>query len=169
MKKTIQKINSLVKLGIVEKYAIAGGIAQFYYIEPSITYDLDLIIHLPGEESVLDPLSKIYEWAKINNYKFLGEHIIIEGVPVQFLLPYNDLVKEALNSSNEITLYDEITFILKPEYLMVIMLQTGRSTDKERLAKFLKEAEYDKEKFLILLNRFNLLDSFNKLKTKYDE
>ena len=44
MKKTLQKINALVELGIIDKYAIAGGIAQFYYIEPSITYGLDIII-----------------------------------------------------------------------------------------------------------------------------
>jgi len=169
MKKTLQKINSLVEVGIIEKYAIAGGIAQFYYIEPSITYDLDLIVRLSGEESVLNPLSEIYEWAKKNNYELLGEHIIIEGVPVQFLLAYNELVKEALDNSNEITLFDEVTYILKPEYLMTIMLQTGRSTDKERLAKFLKEAEYDEKNFVTILNRFNLLDSFKKLKAKYDE
>jgi hypothetical protein len=45
MKETLQKINKLVELGIIEKYAIAGGMGQFYYIEPSLTYDLDLIIN----------------------------------------------------------------------------------------------------------------------------
>jgi len=32
MKKTLQKINGLVEKKIIEKYAIAGGMAQFYYI-----------------------------------------------------------------------------------------------------------------------------------------
>ena len=169
MKKTLQRINALVELGIIDKYAIAGGIAQFYYIEPSITYDLDLIVHILGEEDTLNPLSKIYEWAKKNNYELIGEHIIIEGLPVQFLLAYNDLVKEALNSSTKITLFDEYTYILKPEYLMAIMLQTGRSTDKERLARFFKEAEYNEELFFKILDRFDLLKSFYKIKDKFDE
>ena len=169
MKKTLQKINLLVKLGIIEKYAIAGGIAQFYYIEPSITYDLDLIVHIVGEESSLNPLAKIYEWAKENYYEFIGEYIIIEGIPVQFLLAYNELVKEALDNSNKIILYDEDTYIIKPEYLMAIMLQTGRSKDKERLAKFFKEAEYDNDFFFKILDRFDLLKSFYKLKEKFDE
>ena len=168
MKKTLQKINELVDLGILEKYAIAGGMGQFYYIEPSVTYDLDLIIHIAGEEKSLNPLSKIYEWADKNNYKPLKEHILIEGIPVQFILDYNDLIIEALNNSSKIKLYNEETNILKPEYLMAIMLQTGRSVDKERLTKFLTEFDYDKDLFLAILKKFDLLDVFKKFKKNYE-
>ena len=168
MKKTLQKINKLVELGIIEKYAIAGGMGQFYYIEPSVTYDLDLIINISGEERKLNPLSKIYEWADKNNYKPLKEHIIVEGIPVQFILEYNDLVTAALNDRSKIKLYDEETYILKPEYLMAIMLQTGRSIDKERLTKFLTEYDYDKNLFSAILNKFDLLDVFNKYIKRYE-
>lgn len=168
MKETLQKINELVELGILEKYAIAGGMGQFYYIEPSVTYDLDLIIHISGEERTLNPLRKIYEWADKNNYKPLKEHIIIEGIPVQFILEYNDLVIAALNNRSKIKLYHEETYILKPEYLMAIMLQTGRSTDKERLAKFLTEFDYDKDLFSAILYKFDLLEVFNKFNKMYE-
>lgn len=168
MKRTLQKINNLVDLGLILKYAIAGGMAQFYYIEPSVTYDLDLIVNIPDEEeTALNPLAKIYEWAKSNNYHSIKEHIIIEGVPVQFLLAYNDLVKEALEDSKEIKLFDEAANILSPEYLMAIMLQTGRAADRERLIKFLEQAEYNKEKLNMILNKFSLLDSFNKFTKNY--
>ena len=167
MKETLQKINELVELGIIEKYAIAGGMGQFYYIEPSITYDLDLIIQISGEEKTLNPLWKIYEWAEKNNYKPLKEHIIIEGIPVQFLLEYNDLVIAALNNRIKIKLFDEETYILKPEYLMAIMLQTGRSTDKERLTKFLSEFEYNKDLFSAILVQFDLMNTFNKFLKQY--
>lgn len=60
---------------------------------------------------------------------------------MKFLPAYNDLVKEALSNKSEIELYGVKTFILKPEYLMAIMLQTNRPKDRERLLKFLKEAE----------------------------
>ncbi|MCX5810106.1 MAG: hypothetical protein NTX36_12185 [Proteobacteria bacterium] len=162
MRKTLEQINILLNQGIITKYAIAGGMAQFYYIEPSVTYDLDLIVNISGEESNLTPLSKIYEWAKNNNYPPLEEHIVIEGIPVQFLLAYNELVKEALENSSEIMLYEEVTYILKPEYLMAIMLQTGRLTDKQRLAKFLIEADYNKNKYFDILERFGLLELHKK-------
>ena len=156
-------------LGIIKKYAIAGGMAQFYYIEPSVTYDLDLIVNLPDDENNLNPLAKIYLWANENGYETEDEHIIIEGIPVQFLLAYNELVEEALLNRNEIILFGEKTFILKPEYLMAIMLQTGRLTDKERLAKFFNGADYNKDKFFEIMERFGLLNLYKKLRGASDE
>jgi hypothetical protein len=163
MKKTLQKINSLVNIGIIREYAIAGGMAHFYYIEPSVTYDLDLIIHMP-DESELNPLHKIYEWSRENNYETDGEHIIIEGMAVQFLLAYNDLVKEALTNRSEIIIFDENTFILKPEYLMAIMLQTGRAIDKERFIRFLNEADYDENLFLRIAEKYRMIKEYEKVK-----
>lgn len=156
MQKTLKIINSLLEIGLINNYAIARGMAQFYYIDPSVTYDLDLIVHIPNEENILNPLSGLYEWAAKNGYTLENEHIIIEGIPVQFLLAYNDLVKEALGTVNEVTLFNEKTYILKPEYLMAIMLQTGRPIDKERFARFLIEADFDKELFLKIIERFGL-------------
>lgn len=72
MKKTLQKLNSLIRSGVINEYAIAGGMAQFYYIEPSVTYDLDLIISIPNKEKDLSPLAPIYEWASENNYQREG-------------------------------------------------------------------------------------------------
>lgn len=166
MKQTLIKINNLLSLGIIEKYAIAGGMAQFYYIEPSVTYDLDLIVHVPGVENSINPLAGIYDWAKTNLYQISSEHIIIEGIPVQFLLAYNNLVSEALDKADEITIFDENTYILQQEYLMAIMLQTGRATDKERFARFLVEAEYDRNKFFEIIERFHLVEPYNKLVEK---
>lgn len=169
MKKTLQKINELMKLGFIEKYAIAGGIAHFYYIEPSVTYDLDLIINVPQKEKELAPLGEVYNWAQKNDYATEGEHIIIEGIPVQFLLAYNNLVIEALENRCEIVLFGEKTFILGAEYLMAIMIQTGRALDKERLVKFLDEADYNKEKFIDIISRFELTNKYNDFRKKYDE
>jgi hypothetical protein len=98
----------------------------------------------------------------------LKEHIIVEGIPVQFILQYNDLVTAALNDRSKIKLYEEETYILKPEYLMAIMLQTGRSTDKERLIKFLTEFDYDKDLFSAILNKFDLSEVFDKFKKMYE-
>jgi hypothetical protein len=169
VKATLKKINSLVDLGLIKKYAIAGGIAQFYYIEPSVTYDLDLIINLGNDDSSLAPLNYLYDWGKLNNYKTVGEHIVIEGIPVQFLLVYNELIAEALENCNQISLFGEKTFILSPEYLMAIMLQTGRATDKERLVRFFKDAEYNDKLFNEIVNRFGLIEKYSDFKRKHGD
>jgi hypothetical protein len=167
MKKTLQILNELVDLKIINEYAIAGGMAHFYYIEPSVTYDLDLIVNIPGVQNSLAPLSRLYDWAKKNNYKTEQEHILIGGIPVQFLLVYNQLVAEALENRLQISLFDEEAFILSPEYLMAIMLQTGRASDKERLIRFFSGAEYDDIKFNDIIMRFDLLEKYLEFKEKY--
>jgi len=167
MKKTLQILNSLVESGIINEYAIAGGMAQFYYIEPSVTYDLDLIVNFKDTENSLTPLTSLYKWAKENNLKSEGKHIIIGGIPVQFLLPYNNLISEALKNRARITIFEENTFIVKAEYLMAIMLQTGRATDKERLLRFFIEADYNEKVFLDIIKRFELVEQYNKFKEHY--
>ena len=169
MKKTLQILNRLVELNIIESYAIAGGMAQFYYVEPSVTYDLDLIVSLNAADNPLTPLAELYKWADENDYKTEGEHIVLGGIPVQFLLPYNDLVSEALKNRVQVSLFDEVTYIFSAEYLMAIMLQTWRPTDRERLVRFFNEADYDEKKLNDILERFKLLSKLTKFKERYDE
>lgn len=169
MKKTLQKLNTLVASGIINEYAIAGGMAQFYYVEPSVTYDLDLIVNISNKENDLAPFASLYKWAAENDYQTEGEHILIEGMPVQFLLPYNSLVAEALENRIQISLFEEKTFILSAEYLMAIMLQTWRPTDRERLVRFFDEAVFDEIKFLDIIKRFDLLNKYQDLMKKFYE
>ena len=169
MKKTLEKINELVERNIVQAYAIGGGMGQFYYIEPSVTYDLVIIINFATEGSRLAPLQSIYKWAEKNSYESVEEHIIIEGIPVQFLPAYNNLVVEALQNAKEIKLYDVKTFILEPEYLMAIMLQTNRPKDRERLLRFFEKAGFSEEKFNAIIKKFNLIKEYKIFREKYYE
>ncbi len=72
MKRTLQILNELVQSKIINEYAIAGGMAHFYYIEPSVTYDLDLIANLSATENSLTPLNDLYKWANKNKLKTEG-------------------------------------------------------------------------------------------------
>ncbi|MEW6195435.1 MAG: hypothetical protein AB1521_09785 [Bacteroidota bacterium] len=167
MKKTLEQLNKLVELRVIEKYAIGGGIAHFYYIEPSVTYDLDIIIRIRSAKNNLAPLTEIYEWARLNNYEVKEEHIIIENIPVQFLPEYNLLIEEAVNNADEITIFDTKTFIIRPEYLMAIMLQTNRSKDRERLLLFFNQANYSQSVFEKILNNHHLGEKYELFKKKY--
>jgi len=167
MKKVLEKINELVESGILEKYAIGGGIGQLYYIRTTLTEDLDLLVHIGGEEAqTLAPLSKIYEWADKNNYIPDREHIIIESIPVQFIVADDALLKEALDEASEVEIFDVKSFVLRAEYLMAIMLKTGRSKDKLRLEIFFEEAEYSAEKLLGILDKFNLREKYDEFRSK---
>jgi hypothetical protein len=160
MEKTIAAIHDMYNEGIVTHYAIGGAIASMFYTEPVVTYDLDVFVLLPDSGSVLISLSPIYEWLSIRGYHPHQEQIIVEGIPVQFIPAYNDLIIEAVTQAVE-KIYNGLrTYVLLPEYLMAIMIQTFRPKDKERLKKFLDDQVFQEELFNIILMKHNLMERY---------
>jgi hypothetical protein len=160
MEKAIKIINEMQVLGIIKKYAVGGAIAAMFYTEPLLTYDLD-IFFAPSEESEnLLALSPVYEYLKGQGYKPEQEHIIIEGIPVQFLPLYNDLVKEAVDNAVQVEYKDTTVNVLKLEYLLAIMIQTSRPKDKQRIIKFLVEANINETDLERILDKHNLKTAF---------
>jgi len=165
MEDTIKVINKLMKEGLIKSYAIGGGIAVIFYAEPILTYDLD-ILFIPMTDEHLISLSPIYNHLKRKGYRIDKEHIIIEGIPVQVIPVYNELVKEAVENAVEIRYKKIKTWTLKPEYLIAIMLQTFRPKDKERIIKLIDEAKIDLKYLREILKRHGLnkrYDNFRKL------
>ena len=166
MEKALKVINELKKKRLIKDYAIGGGIAVIYYVEPMLTYDLD-IFFIPMKEEDSEVLSPIYQFCRAKGYRIDKEHIIIEGIPVQFLPAYNDLVKEAFESTF-VTKYKKTkTKVFKPEYLIAIMVQTFRAKDKERIIKMLDETDIDKGSLKKILKKYNLLEKFNRFVKLY--
>src|SRR5512139_2142582 len=131
MERTLQVIEEMTRLGIIKAYAIGGGIAATYYIEPVLTYDLD-IFFIPIREG-LDELAPIYEFARGRGYIEQAEALVIEGFPVKFIPAYNDLVREALADPATLMYRGVKAKVLEAEYLAAIALQTGRAKDRERV------------------------------------
>ncbi len=167
MKATLEKINELHTLGIIEKFAIGGGIGHFYYIEAGTAYHLDVMVIMKVQTTPLLTLSPVYDWARSNGYEVIDEHIVVEGIPVQFLPTYNPMITEAVEQAHQVELFGVKTFMMKPEYLMVIMLDTYRAKDRERLIKFLAESTYSVELFESLTEKFNLKSKYKEFRAKY--
>ncbi len=51
MEKALIVVEEMTRLGIIKSYAIGGGIAATYYMEPILTYDLD-IFFIPAKKGV---------------------------------------------------------------------------------------------------------------------
>jgi hypothetical protein len=160
--KTLKVIRDLCKSGLIQSYAIGGGIAATYYIEPILTYDLD-IFFIPIKKG-LDILSPIYSELKKKGYPLEKELVIIEGIPVQFIPVYNELVKEAVETAVESAYKKVRTRILRPEYLVAIALQTNRPKDRERAAQILSQAIIDLRVLTSLLKKFGLSERYRKIK-----
>jgi len=167
VEKTLKVIKELKNKKVISDYAIGGGIAVLYYVEPLLTYDLD-IFFTPVEES-LDVLAPVYKYMRGRGYKTQREHIIIEGVPTQFIPVYNELIKEAVQNSTEVKYGRIKTKVLSLEYLVAVMLQTYRTKDRERIIKIFEEAKVNLNSLKKLLKKHNLYEKYTKFRGLYFE
>lgn len=167
MEKALKIINLMQKEGLFKKYAIGGAIAALFYIEPITTFDLDIFIILPEQSGALVSLSPLYAWLKKKGYNPRDEQVIIEGIPVQFIPAYNDLVNDALNNAVERKYNATLTCVLRAEYLIAIMLQTYRTKDKDRLIKFLDESDISMKLLDSILHKYKLKDKFGSFRREY--
>lgn len=162
MKETLKVIKELEKDGIIRAYAIGGGIAATYYIEPLLTFDLD-IFFIPVEERI-DILAPICESLREKGFKPRQEQVLIEGIPVQFIPAYNALIEEAVRQAKAASYQRLRVNILRIEHLIAIGLQTFRPKDRERIVRFLEEAKVDHRRLHDILKKHGLLDKYKKLK-----
>ena len=169
MKKTIQVLNELEKQGVISRYVIAGGVAALFYMEPVLTYDLDVFCILPAVNSDIVQLSPIYEWLKGRGYESQAEHVMVEGVPVQFIPAYNELVEEAVKAAKDVKYEGESTRVPRAEHLIAIMLDTGRPKDRERIAMMLDEADIDTRLLEEVVERYGLQEKWRKYKGERHE
>ena len=96
MEKTIQVLNGMQREGAIVDYALGGAIAALFYIEPIETHDLDVFISLPRSRGRLLSLEPIYSYLSGRGYEADEEHVVNEGVPVQFLVASTGLVEEVM-------------------------------------------------------------------------
>ena len=140
-------LNRLKAEGVIHEYAIGGAVAVSLWAEPVATQDLDVVVTLAGDPHPLDPLRPLWDWFKRHGKTFEGEHVLIAGVPVQFLVAWSPLVREAVATAAE-AVYDPADpqsptiRLIRPTYL-VAMWQTDQGADtpsrRERAAR-LREA-----------------------------
>ena len=156
MEKTLQVLNILEREGVLSRYAIGGAMGATFYVEPVLTFDLDIFVQFPQTAVTLLTLEPLYEALRARGYTEEGECVNIEGIPVQFLPAHNDLLLEALAEAREILYEQTPTRVLRAEYLAAIALQTGRDKDRERVRLLREEARLDKDYLVGVLARHGL-------------
>lgn len=156
MKQTLKILNDLEREGVIGRYAIGGAMAATFYVEPILTFDLDIFVVLPHSPGGLLLLDRLYEALHTRGYAEDGECVMIEGVPVQFLPVYNALLEEALAEARE-TLYEDMpTRVLRAEHLAAICVQTGRGKDRDRLRLLREQSNLDTSVLQSILARHDL-------------
>ncbi len=164
IEKTIDIINRMTKDGVIENYALGGATAVIFYTEPIATEDIDIFVHVRQEgQIILMEFQPIFDYLRKLGYEIKGEHVYIEGFPVQFLPVTKDLINEALIEANEFKLSGGVKVrVMSPEYLVAIMLDTGRMKDFLRINVFLLHDAVNLEELQIVLEKHNLAEKWRK-------
>lgn len=168
MEQAIKVINDLEKEGIIKGYALGGATALIFYAEPRTTYDVDIFIFLPEskKKSLID-LNPLYKHLKKRGYHPKNEHVIIEGIPIQFIPAPGALVEEGIKTA-EIKDFNGVPIkVMRIEYLLAVMLQLNRPKDRERIGGLLDEkVKFDKKILPQILLKYNLKEKWEKLIAK---
>jgi hypothetical protein len=167
IEKALAVINDLERRGIIEKYAIGGGMASVAYGEPFLTYDLDVFVLLPQAATKIVTLEPIYEYLRAGGFREEREHIMIGAVPVQFIPAYNDLTVEAVNEAAETTHKGVKMHVFRLEHLVAVMLQTGRPKDQARMVQVLTQAQIDEAYLRQVLKRHRLGTRWTEFRKKF--
>jgi hypothetical protein len=164
MKRTLQALNELEKEGVFSRYAIGGAMAATFYVEPLLTFDLDVFLLLRQTAGDLVSLAPIYDVLRARGCTEERECMLIDGVPVQFLPAHNSLIEEALAQAREIDYEGVRTRVLRPEHLVAICLQTGRPKDRERVRLLREQGALETEYLAAVLRHHNLEEKWKSWK-----
>jgi len=151
-------LNAMKREGVVSEYAIAGALALLFWSEPVATYDLDVLVFLPEASGSIVSLDSIYRWAERYGYRQDREHILIEGLPVQFVPAHNTLADEAIETAAELSYGGIRIRVVKPEYLIALYLEGSAATAKrrERAAALRESGKIDETLLRDVAQRFKI-------------
>ena len=164
MEATLSVLNSLETRGLLTRYAIGGAMALLFHAEPVATFDLDIFCLIP-ETGLLVTMTPLYDALQKEGHTVDAEHVLIAGVPVQFIPAYNPLIVEALMEAENKNFGATSTRVLRLEHLLAIMLQTGRPKDRQRAAMLTTTATLDEPRLHDLLTRYGLTDQWQQIRS----
>jgi hypothetical protein len=167
MKELLTVIEEMRRTGLISDYALGGATALIYYFEPFTTVDVDVFVVLSNQEGTLVNLAPIYSFLSARGVVARNEYVLVGGIPVQFLVPYNQLVEESVKAAQVVNFSGTPCRIPPLEYLMAIMVQTGRAKDKARLEELAKFPGLFKRDFLeSLISKYKLDERWQKIRSE---
>jgi hypothetical protein len=139
------ELNAMRADGAILDYAIGGALAALFHAEVTRTYDVDVFVVQRAEASPsLVTMSSLYEWCRARGFPPQGEHVLIHGVPVQFLSGDAGLEREAVESANELDYQGVSVRVISPEHLIALFVRAGGTRRRERIASLLDAGVVDR-------------------------
>src|SRR2546423_7269125 len=170
MERVLKVLNRMQADGVVEKYAIGGGIAAVYYIQPYQTDDLDVFIPVSAVavgEAGLVSLEPIYSYLSNLGYPAVKEGVLIEDWLVQFIPAFESIQREALDKARTVAYGETETRVFAPEHLAAELLRSGRPKDHVRVIALIESGKFDKKVFRDIINRQGLIEAWERFAKRF--
>src|SRR6266446_1737669 len=161
MEKVLQVLNRMQADGVIEKFAIGGGIAAIRYLEPYLTDDIDVFISpvVVGANGFVS-FGHIYSYLAELGYNPEREYIKIEGWLVQFVPASESVQEEAVAQADRVAFAGEYISIFSSEHLAAELLRSGRPKDHARVVALLESEQMDIEFFRDIVRRHGLTQNW---------
>lgn len=160
MERVLQLLNEMEAQGIIQRYAIGGGMAVMFYVEPILTEAVDIFVLLPMADSPIVVLTPIYEFFQRRGYQVRGLHVDVEGFLVQVLPAESELEREAVQEAFETTYGSTPMRVIRAEHLIAIKLKVGRPKDLFHIHALLQQAKIDCDYLQSVLKRHGLTEKW---------
>ena len=164
MQRTLAILNELEAAGLVERYAIGGAMAAFFYAEAVVTEDLDAFVLFKLSGGGLITLTPVYDFLKSRGASEEREHLWVAGTLVQVIPAYDALTEEAVHEAVEKMVGQVKTRVMRVEHLIAIALKTGRAKDFARIVQLLETADIVQARLQAILSRHDLQSRWEKFK-----
>jgi len=153
-----RELNELKAGGLVRDYAIGGATAALFYAEPARTYDIDVFVVLAETAPAsLVSLEMFYAWARTRGFPADAEHILVHGVPVQFLPAHNALAEAAVTTARTLD-YDGVPVrVIDPEHLVALAFEAGGHKRRERAWQMLEVGAVNRQRLRTLLSAHGIM------------
>jgi hypothetical protein len=172
VERVLQTLNRLKADGVVDNYAIGGGIAAIYYIEPYQTDDIDIFVPVSAVmtgESGLISLERIYSYLTSLGHQPVKEGVLIEDWLVQFIPTFHSVQVEALRNARTVSYGQTNTSIFAPEYLAAELLRSGRLKDLARVEALMESGKIDEVAFHEIIERHGLAEKWQQFAKWFDQ
>ncbi|HEV7684685.1 MAG TPA: hypothetical protein VGO68_21425 [Pyrinomonadaceae bacterium] len=169
MEKVIELLNRMQADGVLQNFAIGGGIAFIYYGEPYLTNDIDVFISpVIGGSHGLVSFGEIYEYLQKLDYQFEGEYIRIEDWLVQFIPASMSVQEEAVVQARTAAFAGQYTRMFSREHLAAELLRSGRLKDHARVLSLIESGTVNMTGFRDILNRHGLMEAWKNFCAQHD-
>jgi hypothetical protein len=169
MEKVIEILNRMQADGVIENFAIGGGIAAIRYLEPYLTDDIDVFLSpVVVSEGGLISLRRIYSHLEELGYYPEREYVRIGDWLVQFVFASESVQEEAVAKADRVAFAGAYTPIFSAEHLAAELLRSGRLKDLTRVDALLRSEQMDMEVFRDIVGRHGLDQQWKEFATRYD-